>query len=86
MGDFIINIINFIISIFGKTLTFVLSVLPSSPFSSLNSFSSSISEYLGSLGWLIPFSSIILLLQTWTSAILIYYVYQIVMRYIKVIS
>lgn len=84
MGNFIINIINFIIKIFGGIISGILSVLPNSPFSVFNN--SSVSEYLSGFAWIVPFGQIISLLELWTAAIIVYYVYQIVLRWLKVVA
>jgi len=84
MGNFIIDILNFLIKILGTVLNGILSVLPTSPFVAINN--SSVSEYLGGLAWIIPLPQIITMLETWLACIVVYYTYSIVMRWIKVIG
>lgn len=84
MGNFFITLINFIISALGTILNAMFSVLPNSPFTTFNN--SSVSNYLGGLAWIIPFDGIISVCELWLSAILVYYGYQIVMRWLKAIG
>lgn len=84
MGNFIIDMINFIIKLLGTVLNGILSILPNSPFSLINN--SSVSEYLGGLAWIVPFPQLITILETWLACILVYYTYSIIMRWIKVIA
>lgn len=84
MGNFIIDILNWIIKLLGIVLSGILSVLPNSPFALIDS--SSVSEYLASLSWIIPFPQIIALLEAWVASILVYYTYSVIMRWIKIIG
>lgn len=84
MGNFIIDILNWIISLLGLVLNGILNVLPNSPFTAISN--SSVSEYLPGLAWIIPFSQIIAVSEAWLSAILVYYTYSIIMRWIKIIG
>lgn len=62
----------------------LISVLPTSPFQGFISYLSSV-PYLGYINWFIPMGTIINITVTWTTAIGLYYLYSIVMRWIKVI-
>lgn len=84
MGNFVIDIFNWIIKAFGTVLSWLIGLLPNSPFTSVNN--SNVSQYLGGLAWVIPFPQIIAMLEAWTAAIVIYYVYSVIMRWIKVIA
>ena len=83
--DIFFNIIDWFLnalSEFGNTL---LSVLPKSPFSDLlNSFSNI--PYLGWLNWFLPVRDFIYIGALWLGAIAIFYLYSIVMRWIKLIG
>lgn len=61
---------------------FLLSILPSSPFSV--DFDSI--PYLSSLNWVIPFSSMYTITSYWVLAIAIWYISQIGLRWAKVVS
>lgn len=85
MGNFFVDMINLIISALGAVLSGILYILPSSPFTGIFN-NSSISSYLAGLSWIIPFGLMISVLETWLTAITVYYIYQIVLRWIKVIG
>lgn len=63
----------------------ILSVLPQSP---VQKFLASFDDlpYLNYLNWFIPISSIIIVLEAWLAAIALFYVYSIIMRWIKLIG
>jgi len=84
MGQFVINVINELIRALGSVLNLIFSVLPNSPFKSFSN--SGVEEYLSNIAWLIPFPQIIFLLEAWLSAIIIYYLYQIILRWVKAIN
>ena len=65
--------------------TALMSVLPTSPFQGFISYLSAV-PYLGYINWFIPMGTIINITVTWTTAIGLYYLYSIVMRWIKVIA
>lgn len=83
MGDFIINILNYIISGIASFINFVINLLPKSPFHYLDN--SSISDYIGYFNWLFPIDSMISFLELWLVAIGVYYLYSILMRWIKML-
>ena len=84
MLDLFIILINYIIKGLGAILNTIFSILPDSPFKMISN--SVIAEYLPTLNFFIPVSEIISISQFWLSAIGIYYVYQIVLRWIKAIE
>lgn len=84
MLDAIISLINYLIAGLGLILETIFSILPTSPFKLISN--SPIAEYLPSLNFFIPVSEMIAITQVWLSAIGIYYVYQIVLRWIKAIE
>lgn len=93
MVEFVFNlliyIINTIIVLFSKVLSLIFSVLPNSPFTGLTAFvsrNSTITYYLSYLSWLVPIKEIIAILVVWLNAMMIYYVYSVVMRWIKLID
>lgn len=63
----------------------VLSILPNSPF---RSFIDSIGtfEWLGVLNWFIPVGTLVLIGTSWLAAIAVFYVYQIILRWAKVVG
>lgn len=82
--DFIVYIINKIIYIVGVVLNTIFSLLPNTPFTI--SDTSVIGEYMGYLNWIIPIDKILIVTISWLTAITLYYVYQIVLRWIKAIE
>lgn len=80
----VINVINYIIKLLGGILTFVFGILPSSPFKLLDN--TPIAEFLPTLNYFLPISEIILSAETWLTCIGVYYLYQIVLRWIKAIE
>lgn len=63
----------------------ILSVLPHSP---VQKFLASFEDlpYLSWLNWFIPVSSILIVIEAWLTAIALFYVYSIIMRWIKLIG
>lgn len=82
------DIFNSILSWVGDKINWVLSAiaafLPDSPFQAIDN--SIIRPYLGYINYFIPIDFIIGVLSLWLSAILIYYGYQILMRFAQVIE
>lgn len=65
-------------------MSFITLVLPDSPFTIIDN--SPIGDYLGYINYFIPFDFIIDTLTAWTGVILIYYGYQMLMRWAKAIE
>ena len=64
-----------------------LSILPDSPFNMLENISSNpMGEWLGWVNWFVPVNSFLVILELWVSAILVYYVIQIALRWAKAIE
>lgn len=82
MIDLLLSLIQFIIDILGKLMTGVISLLPSSPFSStlINSL-----PFIDTLNWVIPFRSLLSITELWVSAIFLYLGYSVILRWVKVI-
>lgn len=65
----------------------VLELFPESPFNVLDNLSNSqFYEWLCMLNWFIPVNTFVSILESWLLAVGLYYVYQIVLRWIKVIE
>lgn len=84
MAKFLIGFLNLIIKALGSVLSLIFSILPPSPFGVIDN--SAVQEHLAGLAWIIPFTQIIVILEAWTAAIIIYYLYQIVLRWVKAIE
>jgi hypothetical protein len=85
MANMLIGVLNFIITAFGTMISSIFGLLPVSPFSTAISFSG-VSGYLSGLAWFVPINIIITMSETWLAAILVYYGYMIVLRWVKVVS
>lgn len=84
MANFIVGIINALIQGLADVLNAVFSLLPNSPFALIDN--SPIAPYLSGLNWLIPISSLLGILEAWLTCIALYYIYSIVLRWIKAIK
>ena len=68
-------------------IEWALSLLPDSPFAFLVDLTNGPQrEWLKWLNWFIPINTFASILQAWVTAILTYYVIQIVMRWVKAIE
>ena len=65
----------------------VLDLLPQSPLLFLEAMSNTeVYDWLKMLNWFIPINSFISVLEVWLTGVLLYYIYQVVLRWIKVIE
>ncbi len=80
----LISFFNFLICSVGNLFTLIFSILPDSPFSVIYPFLSN--GWFKNLNWLIPIPEIIVFLTSWLSAVLVYYVASIFLRFIKAIE
>lgn len=65
----------------------IVEIFPTSPFVILDELSSTeIYSWIQMLNWFIPVTSFVGILETWLSCVAVYYVYQVVLRWIKVIE
>lgn len=80
----LISLINFIIDSASYLINVIFALLPNSPFDSVSL--APISKWLGYLNYLLPVTEIISILTLWGSCIGIYYLYQIALRWIKVVE
>lgn len=70
---------------FGGLMDTILSVLPTSPFAGVvNAFARS--PYLAYLNWFFPVSECIALCEVWLAAIALFYIYSVIMRWVKLIG
>ncbi|MCC0701286.1 hypothetical protein KGF42_18415 [Clostridioides sp. ZZV15-6383] len=87
MLDFIFgivtNVINFIISALAGVINFVFSFLPNSPFLNLNKVDSDVLSYLPYVSYFFPVKLMFATLTAWLACMLIYFIYSVVMRWIK---
>lgn len=65
----------------------VVELFPASPFAVLDELSNSeVYEWLRMVNWFIPIGTFVSILEGWLVCVAVYYVYQIVLRWIKVIE
>lgn len=65
----------------------VIELFPASPFVILEEMSNSeFYEWLRMVNWFVPVNTFVAILESWLSGVAIYYVYQIVLRWVKVIE
>lgn len=77
--------LDWMISLFNNFADTLKSVLPMSPFVPfIDQFSNL--PYISWLNWFIPVGEIINVLTAWLGAILLFYAYSIVLRWVKAIS
>lgn len=84
LGDFLVSFINVLIHGLVAVGEGLINLLPPSPFRILDN--SAVADYLDSLNWIIPVSSIVAILEAWVVAIAIYYVVSIALRWIKAVK
>lgn len=72
-------------SLWDKFAESLMEVLPTSPF---RQFLDSFAEipYLGYLNWFVPVKGILVVMGAWLTAVGLYYLYSIIMRWLKVIG
>lgn len=63
----------------------IISILPQSPIVYLQAIPE-VEKYLGMLNWFIPIYTMISLTEAWLTAIIIYYVVQAILRWVKIIE
>lgn len=73
------------VSIFNQVYVYIISHLPKSPFQGFIGAIDNI-PYLKYLNWFFPVSECIAVMQAFLSVIVIYYLYQAVMRYVHLIG
>jgi len=83
ISNFIVGLINLIIDALGSVASAFLFLLPPSPFKVLDGIDI---PYLDTLNWVIPIDFMFMVLGYWVGAIAIYYIAQVVLRWLKVVS
>lgn len=66
--------------------TWLLGVLPTSPFSGfLGQFKSHFEPYLGYLNYFVPIRDFLIIISAFLSVVVVYYAYSIIMRWVKML-
>lgn len=79
------NIFYTIMEVLNTVLNYIFSFLPRSPFTSAMDTIGEI-PYLGYINYFIPIKGILAITTIWLTAVGIFYVYQIVLRWIKAVD
>lgn len=79
------NIIDIISNLFTKVIDGILGLLPNSPFQALLQRMEAL-PYLPVLNWFIPIAEIAYVTGLWLGAIVIYYVYSALLRFVRAIK
>lgn len=85
IGQIFSDFVSYVKPIFQDTLNSILRLLPHSPF---REFIDSMDtwDFLGVLNWLFPVGTCLTIMADWLLAIGLFYVYSVVMRWLKVIG
>lgn len=70
---------------FKTILNNIINILPTSPIVFLTR-NSTISKYISYVNWFIPVYLWISMLETWLVAVMVYYIVQVILRWIKVVE
>ena len=75
-------------SVFVSILNAILSFFPDSPFVILDELTagSEITTWLAYLNWFIPVNTFVAILQGWLVCVAVYYVWQVVLRWVNAIE
>ena len=79
------DLLNWITDNFQKIVDGIINALPKSPIVFLST-NPSISKVLSYVNWFIPIYLWISVLETWLIAIATYYIYQVILRWVKAIE
>lgn len=79
------QVFNWLTDKLGFIVDTVMVMLPDSPFVMLQR-SASVNQVIGIVNWIVPFSQMVAILQVWLTAVAVYYVYQIILRWAKAVE
>lgn len=82
MINALVWLINQLIKALGKVGEMMVNILPPSPFLVVENIEI---PYLKYLNWVIPIDEIIVITMYWLSAIVVYYIVQVILRWVKII-
>lgn len=77
-------IIDWLFDLLKTALNWVVNLLPDSPFTALSN--SPIAPYLGMINWIVPLNFIVTTLTAWLTAVSVYYVYSVLLRWVKAVE
>ena len=73
-----------IMKLFSNLVNWVIGFLPDSPFVMIDN--SPVSKFLGYLNYFLPIDFMISTAEAWLAAVVVYYLYSAVLRWIKAVS
>lgn len=77
---------NFYQSIY-DAFKYLLNLLPDSPFKFLQSYDTSpVGQWLSYINWFIPINDMLVILANWCACILVYYIVQLILRWVRAIE
>ena len=85
MDAFFTNLKNWIEGFINDAQAVIFAALPDSPFKDI-ALPTEVQKILGYINWLVPFYMLGNVLLAWTAAIVIYYAYQVILRWIKAVQ
>lgn len=83
--DFTMDLFNAVMSLLNMVLNGIFSFLPKSPFLGVMEYVGEI-PYLEHICYFVPVAEIVSITTAWISAVAVFYVYQMVLRWIKAVS
>lgn len=85
MWSIITQVLNFLGDTFVKFVDIVLSILPPSPFT-LFLNAGVLNDYIKYINYFFPVTELIIVVEAWILCVGIFYIYQVIMRWIKLIG
>lgn len=83
----LVFVLNSVIWLFAGGLNIIFSILPNSPFLEvISTYDISIYKYMPYLSWFLPIKQMLGILVSWLGCMLTYYIYSVVMRWVKLIE
>jgi flagellar biosynthesis protein FliQ len=79
------DLLGFTSTMLNNVLAVVAQVLPDSPFQAISKIPE-VTAVLGFVNWVVPLSEMMAIFQAWITAIVVFYVYQIVLRWARAIE
>lgn len=83
--EFTLEFVNAIMRVLNGILNYIFSFLPESPFKNVMESVGSI-PYLSYVAYFVPIGEMMTITATWLTAVGIFYLYQIILRWIKAID
>jgi len=78
------GVVNWIMDNVIAALTWVIELLPNSPFNAISN--ADVSGFMGTLNWFLPLDKIVAELELWLTCVVVFYAYQIILRWVRAIN